>query len=159
MCTWLKKKGLISLVFSPPRTPLCALQLQTFKMRVLDWICFVSSSLGIWHWHYPEEGCFQLPKRWGFATGGRELGAPRCSGLALLHLLGAAPTPQNAAPQPQQGCRAAPGTPGHECVLAQAPEQSKALPLRSRRAAGRLHSSSLGTASSREQEEQKIPVP
>lgn len=46
-------------------------------MRVLDWICFVSSSLGIWHWQYPEEGCFQLPKHQGFATAGRLLGLLR----------------------------------------------------------------------------------
>lgn len=52
-------------------------------MRVLDWICFVSCSLGIWHWCFPEEGCLQLPKCRGFAMAGRGLGAPRCSGLGL----------------------------------------------------------------------------
>lgn len=52
-------------------------------MRAWDWICFVSSSLGIWHCCFPEEGCLQLPERQGFAMVGTELGAPHCPGLAL----------------------------------------------------------------------------
>lgn len=60
--------------FLPLSFPPSALQLQSLEMCVLDWICFVSNSLGIWHWCYPEEGCFQLPKHRGLATVGRELG-------------------------------------------------------------------------------------
>lgn len=120
MYTWLKKKGLISLVFSPPELP------------------SVPSS-------YRPSGCvsgtgvalFQIP--WESGTG-----ITQRKGASSFPSLGA--SPQGAESWEPPDAQAWPC-----CTFWEQPPSPK-MQSHSR-------SSSLGTASSREREDQKIPVP
>jgi len=161
MCTWLQKKVLIPLVFSPPQLPPVPSSYRAW--RCVSWTGFAlfqvlwESGAGV----TPEEECLQLPKHWGFATVGRGLGAPQCSGLGLLHLLRATITPQ----EPRRKPTASVGASRKPCTLQTANLSlhgagSTGQACRSkRRAAGRVLCPSLGDGGSGQETGRLVQLP